>query len=88
MEGNNLKYSHLAAECQEADWNAEVYPVDVRCWGFVSRAMVQLFCESGMAGANLDKAVKELKEEAEKPAIGCGFGGRRMAAGVARTSHT
>lgn len=53
LERKHLKYSKLAAECQDAGWNAEAYPVEVGCRGFVSRAVVQLFRESGMAGANL-----------------------------------
>lgn len=36
------------------------------CRGFVSRAVVQLLCGSGMTGSNLRKAVKDLEKEAEK----------------------
>lgn len=69
-ERKHLKCSKMAAECQEAGWNANVYPVEVGCRGFVSRAMEQLLLESGIAGVNLQKTVKELEEEAEKAAGG------------------
>lgn len=51
---------------QDAGWKARVYPVEVGCWGFVSKAVVQLLHGAGMTGSNLRKAVKELGEEAEK----------------------
>lgn len=62
-ERKHLKYSKLAAEHQEAGWKAKVYPVEVGCRGFVSKAVVQLFRGAdGMTRSNLRKAVKELGE--------------------------
>lgn len=46
-EREHLKYSELAAECQEAGWSSREYP-------------------AGLMGSSLQKAVKELGEEAEK----------------------
>lgn len=40
--------------------------MEVRCQGFVSRAMVQLLCESGIVGVSLHKVMKKLEKEAEK----------------------
>lgn len=41
-ERKRLKYSELAAECQEADWKTRVYPVEVGSRGFVDKTVVQL----------------------------------------------
>ena len=70
QERKHLKYSELAAECQEAGWKAKVYPVEVGCRGFVSKAIVQLLRGAGMTGSNLRRAVKELGEEAENVSKG------------------
>ena len=56
----HLKYAELAAGYQDADWKARIYPVEVGCRGFVSKAVVQLLQSAGMTGLNLRKAVKEL----------------------------
>ena len=65
-ERKHLKYSELAAECQEAGWRVRVYPVEVGSRGFVGKTVVQLLRSAGMMGTSLRKAVKELGEEAEK----------------------
>lgn len=59
----HLKYSELAAECKEVGWRARVYPVEVRCQGFVGRTAVQLFHGAGVAGSNLRKTIKELVDK-------------------------
>ncbi|RXN10684.1 hypothetical protein ROHU_028636 [Labeo rohita] len=65
-ERKHLKYSVLAAECQEASWRTRVYPVEVGCWGFVGRSTVQLLHDARVAGSNLRKPIKELGEKPEK----------------------
>ncbi|ROL50355.1 Tripartite motif-containing protein 35 [Anabarilius grahami] len=65
-ERKHLKYSELAAESQETGWRARVYPVEVRCRGFVGRTEVQLLHGAGVAGSNLRNAIKKLGKEAEK----------------------
>lgn len=65
-ERKYLKYTELAAECQEAGWKARIHPVEVGCRGFVGRSAVQLLRDVGVAGANLRRVVKELGEEADR----------------------
>lgn len=35
-ERKKLRYADLVAECQEKDWRATTYPVEVGCRGFAS----------------------------------------------------
>uniref|UniRef100_A0A3B4XDA6 Reverse transcriptase domain-containing protein n=1 Tax=Seriola lalandi dorsalis TaxID=1841481 RepID=A0A3B4XDA6_SERLL len=84
-ERKHLKYSELAAECQEAGWRARVHPVEVGSRGFVGKAAVQLLRRAGLTGSSLRKAVKELGEEAEKASYWLWL--RRKESGWGLTSH-
>lgn len=76
-----LKYSKLAAECQEAGWKAKVYPVEVGRRRFVSRAVVLLLRGSGRSVQNCRKQWRTMKNRQRKPATGFGSGGRRLVGG-------
>lgn len=65
-EFKRLKYTELAAACREAGWAASIHPVEVGCRGFVGRSAIQLLRAVGTTGASLQRATKELAEEAEK----------------------
>ena len=65
-ELKRLKYTELAMECSETGWTASIHPVEVGCRGFVGRSALQLLRATGSSGARLQRAVKELAEEAEK----------------------
>lgn len=65
-EPKRLKYSDLAEECRKAGWRTTIYLVEVGCCGFVGTSAVHLLREMGVCGASLQKASKDLADEAEK----------------------
>lgn len=62
-ERKYLKYTELAAKCREAEWAARILPMEVGCRGFVGRSAVSLLRDVGVAGAKLQRTVKDLGEE-------------------------
>lgn len=67
-----MKYSDWAAKCRDLGWAATLHPVEVGHRGFMGSSATQPLRAVGLAGANLQKAIKEVAEEAEKPATGYG----------------
>lgn len=66
FERKKARYSELAAECREAGWKTNIYPVEVGCRGFLGLSTIRLLREAGVTGGRLRRATKDLAEEAEK----------------------
>lgn len=64
-------YSGSAAECKDLFWTTTIHPVEVGCRSFMGSAAVQLIGAAGSMGANLQRAIKKLAEEAEKAQYWC-----------------
>lgn len=66
FERKKARYSELAAECREAGWKTNIYPVEVGCRGFLGLSTIRLLREAGVNGGRLRRATRDLAEEAEK----------------------
>lgn len=49
----------------KAGWKTTIYPVEVRCRGFVGLSTIHLLKDIGVTGETLKNSTKELAEEAE-----------------------
>ncbi|GAA6076942.1 uncharacterized protein LOC118335673, partial [Tachysurus ichikawai] len=71
------RYVELASACTQAGWRAYTFPVEVGCRGFNGTSTQRFLKTLGVRGAKLQKALKDLAEEAEK---GQGLGDREIPA--------
>lgn len=51
-------YADLVAECQEKDWRASTYPVEVSCCGFMSLSAKHFLRNFGFTSARVKKVLK------------------------------
>ena len=84
-ERKRAKYSDLLAECREAGWSARLYPVEVGARGFVADSTTRLLRDLGLRGTSLQKAIRELAEEAEKASFWLWLRRRDVAWGAGTT---
>lgn len=66
VELKKMRYADLVAECQERDWRASTYLVQVCCCGFMSLSSKHFLGNIGFTSARVKKVLKDLPEEAEK----------------------
>lgn len=59
-------FSNLAAEAEDKGWKVKVYPVEVRCRGFVGSSTTRLLREIVVLGQAQRRAVRELPDTAER----------------------
>ncbi|RXN24825.1 hypothetical protein ROHU_021965 [Labeo rohita] len=66
FERKKEKYADLAAACTQAGWRAYTFPVEVGCRGFTGTSTQRFLKTLGVRGHKLQKALKDLAEEAEQ----------------------
>ena len=65
-EHKKLHYTELAADARQRGWNAEVYPVEVGCRGFVASSTIRLLKDLGIHGQALRQTTKSVSEAADR----------------------
>lgn len=65
-ECKKLCYTELAADARQRGWNAQVYPVEVGCRGFVAASTIRLLKDLGIQGRALRQTIKSVSEAAER----------------------
>lgn len=65
-ERKKLRYTELAADAQHRGWNAQVYPVEVGCRGFVAASTIRFLKDVGIQGQALRQIIKSMSEAAER----------------------
>lgn len=61
-----LHYIELAADAQQREWKAKVYPVEVGCRGFVALSTIRLLKDLGIHGQALRQTIRSISEAAER----------------------
>ena len=64
-ERKKCKYMELAAEMRINGWDADVYPVEISCRGFIAGSTITLLRRLGLSGKALRNATKNLSSVAE-----------------------
>ena len=65
-ERKHLRYSELAASCEQRGWKTRVCPVEVGCRGFVGKSTTRLLKDMGVRGQAQRQAIKNLSSAAEQ----------------------
>ena len=62
-ECEKLRYADLASETMQSGWNANVYPVEVGCRGFVASSTIRLLKDLGIHDKALRNTIRSVSEE-------------------------
>lgn len=60
------KYSDLATETAQNDWKIKIFPIEVRCRGFVAKSMTSLLKKMGVRDRAFQQAINSLSSGVEK----------------------
>ena len=63
------KYKELAETCRQKGWKTQLYVVEVGCRGFTARSVGRFLKDSGIVGNQLQTAIRNLGEAAERASI-------------------
>ena len=65
-ERKQARYEDLVQECEEADWHAEHFPVEVGCRGFVAPSLRKWLTIAGLSPRKGTALMKVLQETVER----------------------